>query len=306
MRFCFIIGLLIVLLSSCKKPEPKDLNIKLNEGDVIKCKISNITTKTLKIFTFKQSYVQGVHTVYDMEVRSIDESGNYHFDVFYDDVRVEVETFDMIDTLFNQIAGTDPSVNKFLPFLKGKSFQVVLAPNGSVVEISNADQIIKETIDTADVQDDSSFVSKFESARKVLGNNANKEHLEMFFKARPEVALTPFTKFERLIDIVRDGKNIEFKNKYRHKKSKNENEFIVTFQGETKNETSDKTFDLGYEGEQIGEIIIDKTSGIPQSGTITQNIVVKTKVNAQRFMRFSFSPLKTEKVLIYERINDNQ
>jgi len=306
MRLIILFSFISIALFSCIKPAPKDLNIKLAEGDVIKCKISNITSKTIKVFKFKESYVQAVHTVYDMEVRSIDESGNYHFDVFYEDVNVEVETNDLIDTIFNQLAGTDPSVNKFLPFLKGKSFQVVLAPNGSVVEISNADQIIKETIDTAEIKDDSSFVSKFESARKVLGNNANKEHLEMFFKARPEVALTPFAKFDRLIEIVRDGKNIEFKNKYRHKKSKNENEFIVTFEGETKNETSDKTFDLGYEGEQIGEIVIDNTTGIPVTGKITQTVVVKTKVNAQRFLRFSFSPLKTEKVLIFERIDENQ
>ena len=283
------------------------IRLNLSQGDVYRLRMLTDQQISQSFEGQELDVGQRVGYEYTYSVTSVDSSGNAWIDVLYTWVVYETETiigkvsYDSSDPS----AEVPPGAESFSA-LVGNGFSMLLSPKGEVLDIVNLDQLYGDMLDALEISDDA-LREQFESVfREQFGEEAMKEQFASLTSYIPEdpVAVgdtwTQETEVSVLMPMIIeteysvravDGTTVTL-------------DLVSKISANPEAEFMDfDLFQLGYyvEGEQEGEIRVDRASGL--SSSLTRQSMSGEMVMAAEDEEFSI-PISVESTTRIEFIKE--
>lgn len=262
------------ILAACTKvPEKTELKFDLKKGETYTLRTATKSKLTLQIQGEPQLISQNSEVDFKFKVKNIEPDGNAYilvrFNKFIFNQQGNTKTID-----YNSTKKTEDLQIETLGFtaLAGKTFEISLSPVGEVKIIKGVYDIINETMEQINIQEESLKENIKNNLISQYGNEALKEMLENLLKFRPDIQLAVGESWDKKTIQLR-GTPMEIDSRFTLKENTAEIATIAVASTIKSKEGTQNNENMNYSfsGKQTGEIQIDKDTGWIILSTINQN-----------------------------------
>ncbi len=274
--FCLIMATFFIIAACTKIPEKIGLKLDLKKGETYTLRTITKSKLTLQIQGEPQIISQNSEIDFKFKVKKIEPDGNAYvlvrFNKFIFNQQGNTKTIE-----YNSAKKTEDLQIETLGFtaLAGKTFKISLSPVGEVKIIKGVYDIINDTMEQINIQEESLKENIKNNLISQYGNEALKEMLENILRFRPDVLVAVEESWNKKTIILR-GTSMEIDSRFTLKENTTEVATIAvasTIKSIDKKEfkQNNESMNYSFSGEQTGEIQIDKNTGWIILSTINRN-----------------------------------
>ncbi len=280
-HFRLLTALVLMLALAACKPKDFTLRLHLKPGDTFHVTVTNNQKMNETLMGQQITLDQEVSMGYTWKVTAVDEQGNATITITYDRMAMKQTQNGQTTSYDSATDKQPPEFFKGMDAMIGKSFELVISPEGKMVEVKGLDEMFRQMAADAGMTDEEAdaFVKGLSSA---FGEDAVKSQLNAMFTYYPQQPLKTGSTWE---DDATTNILVPLKmhNTYTVKSWEGNTAVIeVTSNFETNpDETQDNNslfnndlFNITYDltGNQSGAITVDIASGMLTNAKLEQHL----------------------------------
>jgi len=265
----------MLTLAACK---PKDFTLRLHlkTGDTFHVTTTTHQKMSETIMGQQMNLDQEITMGYTWEVTSVDDQGNATITITYDRVAMKQTQNGTTMAYDSDKDEQPPAFFKGMDAMVGKSFELVISPQGKVVEINGLDEMFRQmAADSGMAEEEANAFA--EGLSNAFGEDAVQSQLDAMFSYYPQQPLKVGSTWEGDV-TTKMLVPMDMHNTYTVKSWEDNTAVIeVSSTFETNpNETqqSGAEFDIAYDlkGTQNGTLTVDTKTGMLSASKLEQHI----------------------------------
>jgi len=274
--FLLSMATIFIVIACTKIPEKTELKLDLKKGETYTLRSITNSKLTLQIQGEHQIITQNSEVDFKFKVKKIEPDGNAYilvrFNKFIFNQHGDTKTIE-----YNSTKKTGDIQVETLGFnaLAEKTFEISLSPVGEVKIIKGVYDIINDTIEQINIQEETLKENIKSNLMNQYGNEALKEMLENILRFRPDISVAVKDSWNKKSMTLR-GTPMNIDSNFTLKENTKDIATITvasTIKSIDKKESGQNNENMNYSfsGEQTGEIQINKDTGWIILSTINRN-----------------------------------
>ena len=284
-RFLTVLGILMLMLAlAACKPKDFTLRLHLKPGDTFHVTVTNNQKMNETLMGQQITLDQEITMGYTWHVTAVDEQGNATVTITYDRMAMKQTQNGQTTSYDSATDQQPPDFFKGMDALIGKSFELVISPEGKMVAINGLDEMFQQIAADAGMTDEEAdaFTKGLSGA---FGEDAMQSQLDAMFAYYPNHPLEVGSTWEG--DVTTNVLvPLDMHNTYTVKSWEDDTAVIeVSSTFETSPDETQQngdTFNIAYDlkGNQSGTMTVDIATGMLTASKLEQHMEGKLLLQA--------------------------